>query len=898
MNSAARLARRGVIGMRRETKNRWERRAPIVPKHVRKLKRMGFRVLVQPSDMRVFTNEQYVRAGAELVEDLSPASVILGVKEVPMSELLPNKTYVCFSHTIKAQSANMTMLDDIVQKNIRLVDYECMLDANNKRVVGFGKFAGLAGMIDLLRGLGDRLLGLGYTNPFLGMGYTDYYHSVAAAKTALQLVGNNILINGAPKAVSPLIFGFTGTGNVTKGALEIFEQLPHEYITSKDLELVISSGDPSTLYGIKLTREDLVQHKDPAYRASFDKDHYNKYPEEYEPIFHQKIAPHISALVNGMYWDARYPRLLTCQQMKELHNSGMSRLLAIADISADPYGSIEFTRVCTTIDRPFEVYNPNTDKSIHDWEAEGVLLGSVDNLPAEIPIEASVHFGDILVNYIPELARSDMTLPFEEQTDLSPTLRNAVITAHGELTPRFKYIADLRRANEEEARRNAPRRVLVLGSGLVAPSYLESLRTVLGNNHVDVTVMGADQRELDQIRNRFSGLKTVACDVANDDDTLRSHIAQSDVVVSLLPAFLHLRPAKLCLELGKDMVTTSYVSEDMAKLDDQARESGLVFLNECGLDPGIDHFKAMDIIHRMHEEGLDITHFTSWCGGLPALNCANNPLGYKFSWSPRGVLVAAKNAARYRDNGQIIEVPSGGLSDFVQDVQVGRMNFVGVPNRDSVKYEDVYGLNNDNKLQTILRGTLRYTGFWEALRVFTAVGLLREDIRVSATSAAELIAQAAEQQPEEVPQDVQNTALDILAQCGVSLDATCPSNVAPLDALSALLTKALAYQPGERDMVVLTHNFVGTSSSGKRVQIDAELSVIGGRYPSEASAMATTVGAPGALATSFVLHKNDCKALGRGVLRPTQFELSRLFLDGLDKHFNISFNERVMTSSN
>ncbi|EGD76105.1 hypothetical protein PTSG_00811 [Salpingoeca rosetta] len=889
------VGRRGVIAVRRETKNRWERRAPLVPKHVRKLKRMGFRVLVQPSDMRVFTNEQYARAGAELVEDLSAASVVLGVKEVPLSELHPNKTYVCFSHTIKAQEGNMGMLDDILSKNIRLIDYECMLDENKKRVIGFGKFAGIAGMIDLLRGLGDRLLGLGYSNPFLGMGYMDYFHSVAAAKTALQLVGNNILINGTPKAVAPMIFGFTGTGNVTQGALEIFEQLPHEYITAKDLEVVIASGDPNTLYGIKLQREDLVQHKDPTQRVTFDKNHYNSNPDEYEPIFHTKIAPHISALVHGMYWDARFPRLLTCDQMRALHNTGTSRLIAIADISADPNGSIEFTRECTTIDRPYEVYNPNTDTSVFDWEAEGILLGSVDNLPAEIPVEASIHFGDLLVDYIPELARSDMTLPFEQQTDIGDTLRNAIITAHGKLTPRYEYIANLRRENEELARKSAPPRVVVLGSGLVCPSYIDSLLKVMGSGKVDVTVVGAQASELKQLANAYDTINTVELDVT-DDAALRSVIGTSDVVVSLLPASLHLRPAKLCLELGKDMVTTSYVSDEMAALHDEAREKGLVFLNECGLDPGIDHFKAMDIIHRLSESNMDITSFTSWCGGLPAIHCANNPLGYKFSWSPRGVLVAAKNAARYREHGAVVDVESGTLPEHARDVQVGRMQFVGTPNRDSVKYESVYGLDKSGKLECILRGTLRYTGFWEALRVFTEVGLLREDIKLGASTARDLIAEAAKAQPDDVPAETQEEALRMLAECGVGESTRCPAHVAPLDALSALLTDALAYQRGERDMIVLTHSFTGVGSGSKTVQVDAELSYMGGRHPMEATAMATTVGAPGALATKYVLNKNECSFLDRGVLRPTNVQLSQQFLKDLDKYFDISFNERVIES--
>ena len=221
----------GVVGMRRETKNRWERRAPITPKTCARLRRNGIRVLVQPSSMRFFPDDAYRAAGAEVMEDIAEASVIVGVKEVPVPELIPDRTYLCFSHTIKAQESNMGMLDAMRGLRIRLIDYECMTDEQGRRVIGFGKFAGHAGMIDLLRGLGDRLLGLGHSNPFLGMGYSDYYHSLAAARSAIQLVAHNILINGLPQPLaSPAVFAFTGTGQVAQGAWEIFEELPVEWI--------------------------------------------------------------------------------------------------------------------------------------------------------------------------------------------------------------------------------------------------------------------------------------------------------------------------------------------------------------------------------------------------------------------------------------------------------------------------------------------------------------------------------------------------------------------------------------------------------------------------------------------------------------------------------------------
>ena len=330
---------------------------------MRKLVRDGYTVLVQPSKMRIFTDEQYLKAGATLKEDISAASLILGIKEVPVDDLIPERTYMLFSHATKGQEGNMKLLDAILEKKIRLIDYERIV-VNGKRAVGFGYHAGCAGMIDLLRGLGDRLLGLGYTNPFLGMGYTDYYYSLAAAKTAIALVGNSIQINGVPKDHAPFIFGFTGDGKVTSGAVEIFRELPHEFIKVSDLQEVIKSGDRNTLYGLKIGREDYAVPIDPT--QEFSLPHYRASPHLYKSVFHERIAPHLTALVNGMYWESRFPRLLTNDQMRELHNSKTSRLLAIADISADIRGSIEFTKINTKIDQPFVVYNPN--KGSYDYK--------------------------------------------------------------------------------------------------------------------------------------------------------------------------------------------------------------------------------------------------------------------------------------------------------------------------------------------------------------------------------------------------------------------------------------------------------------------------------------------------------------------------------------------------
>jgi alpha-aminoadipic semialdehyde synthase len=179
-----------VLGIRREDKNKWERRVPLAPEHVRKLVADGVRVIVQPSKLRIFPDAAYRDAGAELCEDLSPAGVILAVKEVPQSLLLSDKTWLFFSHTIKAQPKNMPLLDELLKRRIRLIDYECITvggQRGGKRLVAFGRYAGLAGMVDFLRGLGERFLSMGYSTPFLNVAAMYMYPDVSHALRAIEV---------------------------------------------------------------------------------------------------------------------------------------------------------------------------------------------------------------------------------------------------------------------------------------------------------------------------------------------------------------------------------------------------------------------------------------------------------------------------------------------------------------------------------------------------------------------------------------------------------------------------------------------------------------------------------------------------------------------------------------
>ncbi|XP_069936287.1 alpha-aminoadipic semialdehyde synthase, mitochondrial-like isoform X2 [Cherax quadricarinatus] len=231
-----------VLAIRREDHSVWERGAPLGPTQVKQLVKDGVTVIVQPSNRRAYPMQAYQNVGAKIQEDLSEAPVIIGVKQVPIDQLIPNKTYCFFSHTMKAQEANMPLLDALLHKNIRLLDYERICESQGKSVVAFGRYAGIAGMTNILHGLGLRLLALGYHTPFMYIGPAHNYRNTEMARQSIRDTGYEISLGKMPKSIGPLTFIFTGTGNVSQGAQEIVQELPHEYVSVKALKKIIEHG--------------------------------------------------------------------------------------------------------------------------------------------------------------------------------------------------------------------------------------------------------------------------------------------------------------------------------------------------------------------------------------------------------------------------------------------------------------------------------------------------------------------------------------------------------------------------------------------------------------------------------------------------------------------------------
>ncbi len=268
--------------------------------------------------------------------------------------------------------------------------------------------------------------------------------------------------------------------------------------------------------------------------------------------------------------------------------------------------------------------------------------------------------------------------------------------------------------------------ILILGAGFVAGPFV---RYFLERDAVRVRVGDLEPDKAAALVGNHPRASSFGLDL-RDEAGLDREVAAADLVVSLVPYAFHVTVAKACLRRGKHMVTTSYVSDAMRALDAEARRAGVAILNEVGLDPGIDHMEAMRLIHDIQAEGGRVEGFTSYCGGLPAPEANTNPFGYKFSWSPRGVLLAGTNEARYLKDGREVRIPGQDLFDHYEVVTVPGLGiFEGYPNRNSLPYLELYGIPG---ARTMFRGTFRYPGWCRTMKALADLGYLGQDVRVLA----------------------------------------------------------------------------------------------------------------------------------------------------------------------
>jgi alpha-aminoadipic semialdehyde synthase len=358
---------------------------------------------------------------------------------MPVSFFEPGKTYVFFAHVIKGQAHNMEMLKRLMKLKCNLIEYERVVDEQGKRLIFFGRYAGMAGMINSLWALGLRLKEYGYPTSMKKLKQAHQYHSLKEAKDDISAIGQLIAEKGIPHELRPFVIGITGYGNVSNGVQEIVGLLPVKEISPEKLmELHNRKKLPDNIvYKVIFKEEDLAEHIE---GNPFDLHDYYANPQNYISKFDQYI-PYLSMLINCIYWDKRYPMLVTKEYLHHAFKKGTPKLNMIGDISCDVDGSIECTMKPTEIDDPIFVYNPDTEQINMGHKGHGMLVMAVDILPAELPRDSSDGFADVLVNFVKPIADADFSEHFDD-LDLPKAIKKALILHNGELTPDYKYLEE------------------------------------------------------------------------------------------------------------------------------------------------------------------------------------------------------------------------------------------------------------------------------------------------------------------------------------------------------------------------------------------------------------------------------------------------------------------------
>lgn len=446
------------------------------------------------------------------------------------------------------------------------------------------------------------------------------------------------------------------------------------------------------------------------------------------------------------------------------------------------------------------------------------------------------------------------------------------------------------------------KKVLILGAGLIAKPIIQYL---LSKNYEVVVASNTSNRATEMIAGHPSG-KVIDWE-AGDKKLLEKLISSHDLTVSILPYAFHVMVAEICVKHKKNMVTTSYVKPEMKALDKAAKDAGVIILNELGLDPGIDHMSAMRIIDHIHSKDGSVLEFYSICGALPAPEAADNPFKYKFSWSPKGVVLAGNNDARYLSRGEVLDIPTKDLfkSPFSVDFpMVGKLEVY--PNRDSLAYQDIYGIP---EAQTVFRGTFRYKGWCETLDVIKQLNLISPDkFDMTGMTYGELILHQIRRKGSDTKDltqgkilhvnDLKNAVANFV---GISPDAYAinalewlglfdphPMNRkvdSTFEVTSDLMIEKMNLGLYDRDMVVLQHTFVAGYPDGRKDVIRSRM-LDYGTLATDTS-IARTVALPAAIGVDMILTG---AIKSTGVQIPVIPEIYMPILEQLE-HLNIKMIE-------
>lgn len=394
-----------IIGLIREEKQPADKRVAFSPEHCKQILQQypGSSILVQPSDNRSFSNQEFKTAGCIINEDLSTCDFLFGIKEVPPAFLIPEKTYLYFSHTIKKQPYNKQMLQTILKQHNTLIDYECLLWPNGSRIIGFGRFAGIVGMHNGLLTYG-RKMGLFNLKPahecFDYKEMISQYNAVRLPSIKIALLGD---------------------GRVAHGALEVLNKLKIREVTARAF-LHESFNEPVYVH---LRIDQLYEHQN---NSPFDKSYFYHNPSEYFSVFNQYYQV-TDLMINAIYWEEGIPRHFSLNDMARPE----FRIKVIADISCDVNGSVPATIRDTTIQNPVYGWDTTRQMEVEPYLPNTVDIMAVGNLPCELSRDASVEFGQLALKYV---------LPALLIEDKDQVILHATIASEGKLMPRFQYLSD------------------------------------------------------------------------------------------------------------------------------------------------------------------------------------------------------------------------------------------------------------------------------------------------------------------------------------------------------------------------------------------------------------------------------------------------------------------------
>jgi len=438
--------------------------------------------------------------------------------------------------------------------------------------------------------------------------------------------------------------------------------------------------------------------------------------------------------------------------------------------------------------------------------------------------------------------------------------------------------------------------ILIIGAGKSSSSLIKYLLEKSDEENLKIIIADISIENALELIDNHKNASTVIFDVFNENQR-KQEIEKSDIVISMLPARFHIEVAKDCLLFNKHMVTASYISKEMKGLDSEAKQKGLIFMNEIGLDPGLDHMSAMQVIDRIRDNNAKILLFESFCGGLVAPESDNNLWNYKFTWNPRNVVLAGQGgAAMFIQEGTYKYIPYHKLFRRTEFLNINNQKFEAYANRDSLKYRSVYGLDN---IPTMYRGTIRKVGFSRAWNIFVQLGMTDDSYIIEDSenmSYRDFVNLFLAYSPSDSVELKLRSYLkidqdDVMWEKLVELDLFNPDkkiglqNATPAQMLQKILQDSWTLQKDDKDMIVMQHLF-GYEIDGEKRQIESSLIVEGENQTY--TAMAKTVGLPVAIATLKIL-KGEIKT--PGVQLPISKEVYIPILKELELH-GIKFTER------